>query len=64
MSVYSSFLSVLTIAFMNMLLFDDDGAWASEGTSGILIVVDFLLFLFPIKGIVGVLASFVTDCIN
>jgi hypothetical protein len=49
---------------MNMLLFDDDGAWASEGASGILIIVDFLLFLFPIKGIVGVLASFVTDCIN
>ena len=46
---------------MNMLLFDDDAAWGSEGTSGTWIVVDFLLFLFPMKGIVGVLASFTKD---
>ena len=48
---------------MNMLLFDEEAAWGSEGTSGICIVVDFLLFLFPMKGIVGVLASLVTDYI-
>lgn len=61
----SSFFVVFTIAFIKMLLLEDEVAgWLTEEESGTK-RVDFLRFLLPMKGIaVGVLASFVLGCIN